>query len=215
MLSSFQSTHSLPGPSPADIQNYRTYLAAHAPIAEPETRFLDAAGDLVCLDVFEDDVADDDDDDDAASRAAEEYSDSGKLTPVPLPPPPPSDHSRAMALPPDLARPPTPPPPARAQSPPLSPPAPPAAAAGAEAEARRAARALGLALAAALLLPVLLFTVIPGYGGRVLAALLVGLGAAAALAQDRALGARLAPADWCVGLALHGLVLAAVAGVCR
>ena len=36
MLSSFQSTHSLPGPSPADIHNYRTYLAAHEPIAEPE-----------------------------------------------------------------------------------------------------------------------------------------------------------------------------------
>ena len=84
-----------------------------------------------------------------------------------------------------------------------------------EDEARRAALTLGVAMAAALMLPMLLFTVIPGYWGRVMVALLVGLGAVTILAQDRYLGARLAPADWCVGLGVHGLVMATVAAVCR
>lgn len=216
MLSSFQSTQGLPGPSPADIDSYRTYLATHAPIIEPETRFLDAASDLVCLDVFEDDVEEkeeednDDDEEDDASRETKRFDDHSKLTPVPLPSPPPSEHHRNTPFPHDLAWQEAPPP--RAQSPPS-----PAANATAEAEdeARRAALTLGLAMAAALLLPTLLFTVIPGYWGRVMVALLVGLGAVAVLAQDRALGARLAPVDWCVGLGVHGLVMAAVAGICR
>lgn len=32
-----------------DIEDYRTYLATHNPIAEIETRFLDPADDLICL----------------------------------------------------------------------------------------------------------------------------------------------------------------------
>lgn len=215
MLSSFQSTQGLPGPSAADIDSYRTYLATHAPIIEPETRFLDAASDLVCLDVFEDDVEeeeedDDDNEEDEASRVTKKHDDHGKLTPVPLPSPPPSEHHRNTPFPHDSAwqEPPSP----RAQSPPspsLN------ATEVAEDEARRAALTLGLAMAAALLLPTLLFTVIPGYWGRVMVALLVGLGAVAVLAQDRALGARLGPVDWCVGLGVHGLVMAAVAGIYR
>jgi len=35
--------------SMSDIEDYRTYLATHAPIAEVETRFLDPAHDLICL----------------------------------------------------------------------------------------------------------------------------------------------------------------------
>ena len=33
-----------------DVEHYRTYLATHNPIAEIETRFLDPAEDLICLD---------------------------------------------------------------------------------------------------------------------------------------------------------------------
>jgi hypothetical protein len=33
----------------SDIEDYRTYLATHNPIAEIETRFLDPAEDLICL----------------------------------------------------------------------------------------------------------------------------------------------------------------------
>ncbi|KAH8668982.1 hypothetical protein BX600DRAFT_266148 [Xylariales sp. PMI_506] len=49
VLSSFESTQSLPTPTLADVHEYRGYLATHNPIVEAETRFLDAADDLVCL----------------------------------------------------------------------------------------------------------------------------------------------------------------------
>lgn len=49
MLGSFQTTRKMPKPALADVREYQGYLAAHAPIAEHETRFLDATDDLVCL----------------------------------------------------------------------------------------------------------------------------------------------------------------------
>lgn len=49
VLSSFNTTQSLPTPTLEDINQYRTYLATHNPIAELETRFLDAIDDLVCV----------------------------------------------------------------------------------------------------------------------------------------------------------------------
>ncbi|KAK8097447.1 hypothetical protein PG984_016586 [Apiospora sp. TS-2023a] len=49
VLASFQSTRTMPKPAPADVRDYQGYLAAHGPIAEHETRFLDATDDLVCL----------------------------------------------------------------------------------------------------------------------------------------------------------------------
>ncbi|KAK3384844.1 hypothetical protein B0H63DRAFT_393730 [Podospora didyma] len=49
VLSSFSETQSLPPASMSDVEDYRTYLATHNPIAEIETRFLDPAEDLVCL----------------------------------------------------------------------------------------------------------------------------------------------------------------------
>lgn len=39
----------MPKPALADVREYQGYLAAHGPIAEHETRFLDATDDLVCL----------------------------------------------------------------------------------------------------------------------------------------------------------------------
>ncbi|KAK3938961.1 hypothetical protein QBC46DRAFT_389014 [Diplogelasinospora grovesii] len=49
VLSSFTETQNLSRASMSDIEDYRTYLATHSPIAEIETRFLDPAEDLVCL----------------------------------------------------------------------------------------------------------------------------------------------------------------------
>ncbi|KAK8043879.1 hypothetical protein PG994_012717 [Apiospora phragmitis] len=49
VLASFQTTRTLPKPALADVREYQGYLAANAPIAEHETRFLDATDDLVCL----------------------------------------------------------------------------------------------------------------------------------------------------------------------
>ncbi|KAI0023319.1 hypothetical protein F4780DRAFT_776749 [Xylariomycetidae sp. FL0641] len=60
VLAAFAKTQFLPPPALADVHEYRGYLATHAPIAEPETRFLDAADDLVCLAGGGDDDADED-----------------------------------------------------------------------------------------------------------------------------------------------------------
>jgi hypothetical protein len=49
-LDSLMKTTSLPPASMSDIEDYRTYLATHNPIAEIETRFLDPTRDLICLD---------------------------------------------------------------------------------------------------------------------------------------------------------------------
>lgn len=49
VLASFQTTRTMPKPNLADVREYQGYLAANAPIAEHETRFLDATDDLVCL----------------------------------------------------------------------------------------------------------------------------------------------------------------------
>ncbi|KAI1139412.1 hypothetical protein F5Y05DRAFT_412513 [Hypoxylon sp. FL0543] len=49
LLSSCRETQGMPTPTMEDIQEYRSYLATHTPIAEVETRFLDAADDLISL----------------------------------------------------------------------------------------------------------------------------------------------------------------------
>ena len=49
VLKSFNETLDLPPAAMPDIEDYRTYLAIHNPIAEIETRFLDTPKDLVCL----------------------------------------------------------------------------------------------------------------------------------------------------------------------
>lgn len=49
LLSSCRKTQGMPTPTMEDIQEYRSYLATHAPIAEVETRFLDATEDLISL----------------------------------------------------------------------------------------------------------------------------------------------------------------------
>ncbi|KAB5518205.1 hypothetical protein GE09DRAFT_1156947 [Coniochaeta sp. 2T2.1] len=48
-LSSFTAAQGLPSPELGDVEAYRTYLARDNPIAEIETRFLDATDDLVSL----------------------------------------------------------------------------------------------------------------------------------------------------------------------
>ena len=70
MLSSFRKTQSFPTPSADDIHDYRDFLTTQGPIVEAETRFLDAAEDLICLSEEEEeeegeDESDDSDDDDA------------------------------------------------------------------------------------------------------------------------------------------------------
>ena len=49
MLASFVKTQGLASPSPSEMEEYRSFLEMQKPIAELETRFLDAPDDLVAL----------------------------------------------------------------------------------------------------------------------------------------------------------------------
>lgn len=49
VLSSFVKTQGLASPSPSELEEYRSFLEMQKPIAELETRFLDASDDLVAL----------------------------------------------------------------------------------------------------------------------------------------------------------------------
>ena len=49
MLASFVKTQGLANPSPSEMEEYRSFLEMQKPIAELETRFLDAPDDLIAL----------------------------------------------------------------------------------------------------------------------------------------------------------------------
>lgn len=93
-LDSLNKTMSLPPASRSDVEDYRTYLATHNPIAEIETRFLDPAEDLVCLEQNLTRSSDY-----SPSHSSATGSSDGLLTPVPhkvtfSPPTRPSSYGR-------------------------------------------------------------------------------------------------------------------------
>ncbi|KAI5920106.1 hypothetical protein F4810DRAFT_703115 [Camillea tinctor] len=186
VLSSFRKTQSLPTPTLAEIHEYRGYLATHAPIAEAETRFLDATDDLVCVgevDADEETMAEEDKDNEEAMA-----------TPMlrPEPDPPENIVIAPLSEPPESKgaenAPPPPPPPI------ILP--------------------LSLALAAAVIVPILTFTVIPGYLGRMIVVLLVGLGVLGGLIQGHVVGVGVnATRDFCVCIGVYGAVMAILAAI--
>ncbi|KAH9905620.1 hypothetical protein F4778DRAFT_671474 [Xylariomycetidae sp. FL2044] len=186
-LASFQQTQSLPIPTLADIHEYRGYLAVHQPIAEQETRFLDATDDLVCLgasdeeeeeeeereydkishnNVALDAMGDRNEHEEANSRPTSHHDDRKK-----------GSFIAAEAIPHPLS-----------------------------------ATHLSLTTASAVIVPTLTFAVIPGYLGRMTVVFLVGLGVLGALVQGQFVGAG-ATRDLCLYAALYGGVMAVLAGV--
>ncbi|KAI0475665.1 hypothetical protein GGR56DRAFT_695458 [Xylariaceae sp. FL0804] len=220
VLSSFQKTQSLPAPTLADIHEYRGYLVMHAPIADAETRFLDATDDLLCVGELEDpsDAASQEENDDAmatplsprnyphmfSSRRRHETP----LDDLPPPPPPPPESSSSAS-------------PRRQQqsSSVVAAADPPGAGAGAAAEpppvvVRPAAAAAAAVAVAAVMLPVLTFAVVPNYVGRLTVALLFGLGVLGALFQGGAVDARGGTMrDLCICAGFYGGGMAVLAAV--
>ncbi|KAI1344388.1 hypothetical protein F5Y15DRAFT_110961 [Xylariaceae sp. FL0016] len=187
VLVSFQKTQHLQTPTLADIHEYRGYLATHAPIVELEARFLDATDDLVCVDEDE---------------QVEPMDEDTMVTPMPRP-----EYNLF--------------------SPRNSQPAKPQAEAtvrqddiGCEASKGAVTRteneplvaSLSLAMAIAILLPIMTFSVIPSYLGRVTVASLVGGGVLGALIQGKVVGIH-ATREFCVCVGIYGAAMAMLAGI--
>ncbi|KAI1640850.1 hypothetical protein F4809DRAFT_647820 [Biscogniauxia mediterranea] len=208
VLSSFRKTQSLPTPTLADIHEYRGYLATHAPIAEAETRFLDATDDLVCvgepeesemmMTEGEEEEEDDEEDEDEEAMATPMARQQEEEEKEQLFPTPPSSLSLNENVNPattaakggesrSVEETPLPPPPSLIVP-------------------------LSLALAAVVIVPILTFTVIPGFLGRMTVVLLVGLGVLGALIQGHVVGVN-ATRDFCVCTGVYGAVMAILAGI--
>ncbi|KAI0594004.1 hypothetical protein F4775DRAFT_586434 [Biscogniauxia sp. FL1348] len=194
VLSSFRKTQSLPTPTLADIHGYRGYLATHAPIAEAETRFLDATDDLVCvgepeenemMTEAEEEEEEEEDEEEMATPMARQQEEVQQQFAASLSPP---NETAATAVKGGESRSEELPPP-----PPLIVP-------------------LSLALAGAVIVPILTFTVIPGYLGRMTVVLLVGLGVLGALIQGHIVEVN-ATRDFCVCMGVYGAVMAILAGI--
>jgi hypothetical protein len=174
-----------------DIEDYRAYLAAHNPITEFESRFLDTAHDLVSLAPSEADMNDNGHDsltDDALTPMPRTAAEASFLPSSPTSDAGSSTKSRASQ---ELY---------------IQP-------------AETPFRQIAILTAMAFLLPILLFTVIPGFVGRMAVVLVVGLGAIWALMQSSltnngrsdqsGLGAR----EWLVTFGIYGGVMAVAAGI--
>ncbi|KAI1378143.1 hypothetical protein F4677DRAFT_36241 [Hypoxylon crocopeplum] len=185
ILSSFRETEGMPIPTMEDIREYRNYLAAHTPIADVETHFLDATNDLVSV----------------VNDSPEDVIEEEPIaTPMPRP-----DFTMAdiRSGPPSPMKP-RPVSPYRHQEdndtetidnmfdePPIVP--------------------LSVAVTMAVIIPILTFLVIPGYLGRLTVVFLVGLGALGALIQGGIVPIRTWELFICVGL--YGAVMAVIAGI--
>ncbi|KAI1103387.1 hypothetical protein F4804DRAFT_342543 [Jackrogersella minutella] len=185
LLSSSRDTQGMPVPTLEDIHEYRNYLATHAPIAEVETRFLDATDDLICV--------------------SEEYQEIVDEDPIPTPIP---HTSFTMAEPRSASpiiksRPVSPYRQDRQEDSSVitvdsiyddSPVIP-----------------LSIAVTVAVILPILTFLIIPGYLGRLTVVFLVGLSILGGLIQGGIVGVHTWELLTCVGL--YGAVMAVIAGI--
>ncbi|RYP08297.1 hypothetical protein DL765_008839 [Monosporascus sp. GIB2] len=191
VLSSFRNTQYFPTPSPADIRDYRSFLATHRPVAEAETHFLDATDDLVCVDGGED--SDDFSDDDDAPATPMPRAQSNPRS---------AGHPGASEL-------------GSTQSQSWRPQNVSEQAVDA---CRRVNNEhpmllpLSIGATGVVVLPVLTFAVIPGYLGRMAVVVLVGVGALAAVLQGN-LGTLGSTRDMCIIAGCYGAIMAVLAGV--
>ncbi len=205
------------------MQDYRHFLATHAPIAEGETRFLDAADDLLCIVDEEEDA---DDDDSGSDDSDDSPDDEAIATPMPgghFDLPNPGKPAIETSLPAPL--PPRPLHQAVAESPGRGV----WRDGGIDAaffgnQSQSALLSLALGVAGAVLLPVLAFAAIPGFLGRMAVVLVVLVGVLGALFQGNLLGGGPGGAggtggtgtmtrDVCVCAGCYGAVMAVLAGV--
>ncbi|KAI8627193.1 hypothetical protein F5Y19DRAFT_465968 [Xylariaceae sp. FL1651] len=189
VLSSFRETQFLPTPTLADIHEYQGYLSTYAPIAEIETRFLDAVDDLVCIG----------DGDEGVEAEEEEMA-------TPMPPSGFTDFQpqRRVSIPVSI----------RSQSD-ISRRHDERSAVSQDQVVIKEKPSLihiSLAMAVAVILPILTFMVIPGFIGRMTVVSLVGAGTLGALVQGRVIGVQ-ATQDFCVCVGLYGGVMAILAGM--
>ncbi|RYP63938.1 hypothetical protein DL769_006816 [Monosporascus sp. CRB-8-3] len=191
VLSSFRNTQCFPTPSPADIHDYRSFLATHRPVAEAEAHFLNATDDLICIDDGEDSDNSQDEDDTPATPMPSAQSDlrSARRPGVSELGSPQSQNLRAKnvsELVVDAGR------KVNNEHPILLP--------------------LSIGATGVVILPVLTFAVIPGYLGRMAVVVLVIVGALAAVLLG-SLGALGNTRDICIIAGCYGAVMAVLAGV--
>lgn len=211
VLSSFRQTLSLPTPTPADTEDYRSFLAGYAPISEIETRFLDATDDLVCLG-YSDEEDDDDVDDDVVGGMSADEEEGNVATPIPRPDIPDFHprHRGSILSQSDVV-------PRRYEEMMDRPPGHESAVAAALAPSQLATGKhmityLSLAMAVAVMLPLLTFLVIPGFIGRMTVVSLVGIGILGALIQGKVVKLQ-ASQELCVSVGLYGGVMAVLASM--
>jgi uncharacterized membrane protein len=174
----------LSAPTLADVQLYRGYLANYAPIAEIETRFLDAADDLVCVvESDEDMVTDEEDIATPMSRPDLVGFDPRRRASILSQ----SDISRRHDDRSTVSQ---------EQDVPDKP----------------SLLHLSVAMAVAIVIPILTFLVIPGFIGRMTVVSLVAIGTLGALVQGKVIGVK-ATQEFCVSVGLYGGVMAVLAGM--
>lgn len=198
---------------PEEIHDYRSFLAAHAPVVPQEMRFLDRTGDLMCLAdppyyLDEESVSDHHQPHHPTTPAAPH---TPRLLEAPTAPNPmsvgePMDHAREFT--------------AGARSGSSSGGSngrgrrPRPAAAAAAAPSQVALRHMMVGICMAVILPILSFPVIPGFVSRMTVVALVGLGLAVVGAQAGAydmLAGRASPVDGAMALGIYVAFMTVVA----
>ncbi|KAI3334588.1 hypothetical protein F4824DRAFT_182150 [Ustulina deusta] len=222
VLSSFRETLSLPAPTPADMQEYRGFLASYVPIAEMETRFLDATDDLVCLGYSDEDMATNGEDVITPISRSDitDFQSRRRVSIISQ-----SDISRRY----DERRTPSPDLAVATQDAAHNQHAEHAAhdqhaeytahdqhaehaAHGQHEINKQSLTHLSVAMAVAITLPILTFLVIPGFIGRMTVVCLVGIGILGALVQGKIMELR-ASQEFCISVGLYGSVMAFLAGM--
>jgi uncharacterized protein DUF6594 len=158
VLTSFKETQALAPPSLSDVGDYRSYLATHNPIVEIETRFLDVVDDLVSM---ARPSSPDTDQTDFASDGAPTPMPQYSNDPTSTLPTNPSDNDKASLMT-KISN-------AQPVTSVFEPTVP----------------HVALAVAVSFLLPILTFSVIPSFVGRMIVVLLVALGVLGPLMQSR------------------------------
>ncbi|KAK8021877.1 hypothetical protein PG990_007015 [Apiospora arundinis] len=191
VLASFQTTRTMPKPNHADVREYQGYLAANAPIAEHETRFLDATDDLVCL-ADENEAASD------VDGYLQRHEDgTGRRLHVP--------RRRSIQYSPTSRS-------SLREDSPEGSNYEDGEESGEEDEAP--VISLSLAMAVAVIAPIMAFGIVPGYFGRMTVVMLVSVGVLWGLIHERVIGVH-ATRDFYICAGLYGMAMAVVAGLYR
>ncbi|KAK8084099.1 hypothetical protein PG996_002880 [Apiospora saccharicola] len=190
VLASFQTTRTMPKPALADVREYQGYLAAHGPIAEHETRFLDATDDLVCL-------AEEGNQMSSSSGYQRGNNDDGERQ-LRLPRRRSIQDSPASRL--SFREDTTPEGSSYGE--------------GEYGDDESPVISLSLAMAVAVIAPIMAFGIVPGYFGRMTVVLLVSVSVVWGLVHERIIGIH-ATRDFYMCAGLYGMAMAVVAGIYR